>query len=46
MIEFIKHALGLCGEHSHPSLLTLIASGGVLGTTFIYVSGIIKNFFK
>jgi len=46
MIEFLKHALGLCGEHNHPSLLTLIASGGALGTTFVYISGIIKNFFK
>ena len=46
MIEFIKHLTGMCGEHSHPTLLTLIASGGVLGTTFVYVSGIIKNFFK
>ena len=46
MIEFIRHALGLCGEHSHPSLLSLIATGGFFGTTFIYVSGIIKNLFK
>ena len=46
MIEFIKHALGLCGEHSHPSLITLIASGGVLSTAFVYISGTIKNFFK
>ena len=27
MIEFVKHALGLCGEHWHPNLLTIIASG-------------------
>ena len=27
MIEFVKHAFGLCGEHWHPNLLTIIASG-------------------
>ena len=27
MIEFVKHVLGLCGEHWHPNLLTIIASG-------------------
>lgn len=46
MIEFIKHLTGMCGEHSHPTVLTLITSGGVLGTTFVYISGVIKNLFK
>jgi hypothetical protein len=45
-MEFIKHALGLCGEHSHPSLLTLILSGGLASTTLMYISGSIKDFFK
>ncbi len=27
VIHFIKHFIGFCGEHSHPSLLI---SGGVL----------------
>lgn len=32
MIEVIKHLTGVCGEHSHPSLITLLASGvGVSG---------------
>jgi len=30
MIEFIKHALGFCGE-PHPSLLTLLLGTPVLG---------------
>ena len=30
MVEFLRHALGLCGE-PHPSLLTLIASMPLLG---------------
>jgi len=29
MIEFIKHALGLCGE-GHPSLIWLIAGGSTM----------------
>jgi hypothetical protein len=27
MIEFIRHALGLCGEHWHPNIFTIIGSG-------------------
>lgn len=27
MIEFIKHALGICGEHWHPNVFTLILGG-------------------
>ena len=30
IIEFLKHALGLCGE-PHPSLLTLLGGAPVLG---------------
>jgi len=30
MIEFIKHALGICGE-PHPSLLTLLAGTPIIG---------------
>lgn len=30
MIEFLKHALGVCGE-PHPSLLTLLLGTPVLG---------------
>jgi hypothetical protein len=34
MLEALKHILGICGEHSHPSLLTLVVSG--VGFTSIY----------
>lgn len=34
MIEVIKHLTGVCGEHSHPSILTLLASG--VGVSGIY----------
>lgn len=27
MIEVLKHSLGLCGEHWHPNLLTVVAGG-------------------
>ena len=39
MIEFIKHALGLCGE-SHPNLLTILLGTPVLG----YIIYKIKNY--
>jgi hypothetical protein len=34
MIEFLKHSLGLCGEHSHPNIFTFILGG--LGSTPIF----------
>jgi len=37
MVEVAKHALGLCGEHSHPSLLTLLAGAGGGVTIFSYI---------
>jgi hypothetical protein len=36
MIEFVKHALGLCGEHWHPNLFTIIVSGFGLLPAFEY----------
>ena len=33
MVEVIKHALGLCGEHYHPNLWTLLIGGFGIGTT-------------
>lgn len=37
MVEFLRHATGLCGEHSHPSLMTLVLSsvGGL--SIFSYI---------
>ena len=31
MIEFLRHSLGLCGEHAHPNIFTFILGG--LGST-------------
>ena len=41
MIEFLRHATGLCGE-PHPSLLTLLMGTPVLG----YLIARVKQMFK
>ena len=37
MKEFLYHALGLCGEHSHPHLLhvTAIVAVGIVAASYI-----------
>lgn len=45
MIEAVRHFLGFCGE-SHPSLLTLLASGVGLTTIFSYIKYTIKSYGK
>ena len=42
MIEFLKHALGLCGE-PHPSLLTILASMPIVGYAFAVLRQKLKN---
>ena len=42
MAEFIRHALGLCGEHYHPNLLTLLIGGVGFSTIFSYIRSYIK----
>ena len=37
MIEFIKHALGLCGEHWHPNIFTIILGGLGLQQSYSYI---------
>ena len=34
MIEFIKHALGICGE-PHPSLITLLIGTPIVGYVIV-----------
>lgn len=38
MVETVKHILGLCGEHWHPSFITFIAGSPVLVyfSTYLY----------
>ena len=42
MIEFLRHALGLCGE-PHPSLLTLLASTPIIGYWFMSLRNKLRN---
>lgn len=42
MAELIKHALGLCGEHYHPNLLTLLIGGFGISTSLLYIKSYIK----
>ena len=46
MIEVIKHSLGFCGEHWHPNLFTLLASGFGAVPAFSYIKYKLKNYDK
>lgn len=37
MIEFIRHSLGLCGEHWHPNIFTLLLGGFGVVPAFNYI---------
>jgi len=37
MIEFFKHLIGLCGDHWHPNVITLMAGSPVVLTTVHYI---------
>ncbi len=37
MIEFIKHLLGVCGEHSHPTIWTFLLGGVSFSTMWYYI---------
>ena len=37
MIEFIKHILGICGEHWHPNVWTAMASSPIIASTVYYI---------
>ena len=46
MIEFLRHALGLCGEHWHPNIWTLLLGGLGLQQSFLYIKYKIKEYAK
>ncbi len=46
MIEILKHALGLCGEHWHPNIFTLLLSGLGLSPAFNYIYYKVKRYDK
>ncbi len=37
MIEFFKHAFGLCGEHWHPNIITALASSPLFLAPLYYI---------
>ena len=42
MIEFLRHALGLCGE-PHPSLLNFLMATPVLGYVILRIKQLLKK---
>jgi len=44
MVEFIRHALGLCGEHWHPNIWTFILGGLGLQQSFSYIKYKIQTY--
>ena len=46
MPELIKHVLGICGEHFHPNIWTLILGGVGISSIFTYVLLYLKCKFK
>ena len=46
MIELLKHSLGLCGEHWHPNIFTLLLSGLGLAPSFNYIYYKVKSYDK
>jgi hypothetical protein len=41
MIEFVRHALGFCGEHWHPNIFHMLVGG----STISYVAFRVRNIF-
>ena len=44
MVEFLKHSLGLCGEHWHPNIFTFILGGFGLSIPLSYIKYKLKNY--
>jgi len=44
MIEIIKHSLGFCGEHWHPNIFTLLASGFGIYPAYSYIKFKLKSY--
>jgi|TARA_R110001583_G_scaffold121902_1_gene273064 hypothetical protein len=44
MIELVKHALGICGEHWHPNIFTVILGGLGVTPAFNYIYFKLKSY--
>lgn len=43
MLEFLRHAFGLCGEHWHPNIWTFLLGGLGFHQAFSYVKYKLKK---
>ena len=46
MIEFIRHALGICGEHWHLNLLNISTFGIGFSVFFYYIKNKVYGLYK
>lgn len=46
MAEALRHALGICGDHWHPSLLNISAFFVVIGGSISYIKYKINSIWK
>ena len=46
MIEIVKHVTGVCGDHWHPNIWTVLASTPIIGSTLYYIKYKIKSLKK
>jgi len=46
MIEVLKHSFGFCGEHFHPNIFTIFASGLGISPTLNYIYIKLKSYDK
>jgi hypothetical protein len=46
MLEILKHSLGLCGEHWHPNIFTILMGGFGSLPVFSYIKHKIKSYDK
>ncbi len=46
MVEFLKHTLGICGDHWHPNIWTAIASTPIIAPIVYYIKCKCGGWFK
>jgi hypothetical protein len=46
MLEILKHTFGFCGEHWHPNIFTILASGLGLTPAYSYIKYKLKSYDK
>lgn len=46
MIEALKHMLGICGEHWHPNIFSILIGGTGFTLAFQSIRFKVRSFFK